>query len=85
MQLRVRNALFAGRAIPAAIGKAMVLGQPERLDVRASPELLAKIDAWRARQGDAPSRAEAVRRLVDIALRTDGSETAVRQFGRRPE
>lgn len=33
-----------------------------------SPELLALVEKWRAQQPDKPSRAEAIRRLVEEAL-----------------
>ena len=32
------------------------------------PEALARLDAWIAQQDDTPSRPEAVRRLLDVAL-----------------
>jgi hypothetical protein len=34
-----------------------------------SDEFLARVDAWAAKQPDQPGRAEAIRRLVDIALK----------------
>lgn len=34
----------------------------------AEPSLLARIDKWRAKQPDLPTRAEAVRRLITQAL-----------------
>jgi len=36
--------------------------------VRFQPDQLARLDAWIAEQGDAPSRPEAARRLIDKAL-----------------
>ena len=39
--------------------------------VRVAPDKVAALDAWRARQDDAPSRPEAIRRLVEIALRSE--------------
>ncbi len=36
--------------------------------VRLSDEFMASLDAWSARQDDAPSRSEAIRRLVEIGL-----------------
>jgi len=36
--------------------------------VRLQPEQLAKVDQWRERQDDKPSRPEAIRRLVASAL-----------------
>jgi hypothetical protein len=36
--------------------------------MRASDEFLKKIDKWRQKQPDEPSRAEAIRRLVEAGL-----------------
>lgn len=36
--------------------------------MRASPEWLQMIDDWRRQQPDIPSRAEAIRRLVEAGL-----------------
>ena len=36
---------------------------------RLSDEFMASLDAWSARQDDAPSRTEAIRRLVEIGLK----------------
>jgi hypothetical protein len=47
---------------PAPTGK----GTP--IQVRAQPDMLGAIDAWIARQDDHPSRPEAIRRLVELAL-----------------
>src|SRR5215831_16554544 len=38
------------------------------IGVRLSPDMQAQLDAWRARQADAPSRPEAIRRLLSKAL-----------------
>ena len=40
----------------------------ERFEMRLEEEALARVDRWRSKQSDLPSRAEAVRRLVDTAL-----------------
>jgi hypothetical protein len=45
------------------------LGPP--LHVRCSDEFLATLDAWRHRQADPPSRSEAIRRLVEEALKQE--------------
>ena len=37
--------------------------------MRVSDEFLKSIDKWRAKQEDKPSRAEAIRRLVEIGLK----------------
>jgi hypothetical protein len=42
--------------------------QTERFQMRVSPSFLKMIDDWRRKQPDLPSRAEAIRRLVEQAL-----------------
>lgn len=37
----------------------------------AEPSLLARVDNWRRKQADLPSRAEAVRRLLQDALKDE--------------
>jgi hypothetical protein len=43
-------------------------GKTERLELRVDEEFLAKLDAWRRKQPDLPSRASAIRQLVTLAL-----------------
>jgi hypothetical protein len=40
--------------------------QTERFQMRVSPTFLRLIDEWRRKQSDLPSRAEAIRRLVEL-------------------
>jgi uncharacterized protein YfbU (UPF0304 family) len=40
----------------------------ERFELRLDPGILESVDAWRGRQTDVPSRAEAVRRLIEAGL-----------------
>jgi len=40
----------------------------ERFEMRVPSAWLAKVDDWRRQQEDIPSRAEAIRRLVEKAL-----------------
>ena len=40
----------------------------ERFEMRLGQSVLEKVDVWRARQGDVPSRSEAVRRLMELGL-----------------
>ncbi len=42
--------------------------------MRVSPDWLEMIDEWRRKQADLPSRAEAIRRLVNIALTHPASQ-----------
>jgi hypothetical protein len=42
--------------------------QDKAINLRASAELIARIDAWAGSQEDRPSRAEAIRRLLERAL-----------------
>jgi uncharacterized protein len=46
----------------------------ERFEMRLDGEILAKVDDWRAEQNDVPSRAEAMRRLVELGLGKSTSE-----------
>jgi uncharacterized protein YfbU (UPF0304 family) len=46
--------------------------QSERFEMRLDPDLLSRIDTWRGKQDDIPSRAEAIRRLVEVALANIG-------------
>ncbi len=39
---------------------------------RLSEEFMATLDAWSARQDDAPTRSEAIRRLVELGLKAKG-------------
>jgi hypothetical protein len=44
-------------------------GQDPVTAIRLSPEMRETVDAWAARQPDKPSRSEAIRRLVEMALK----------------
>ena len=44
-------------------------GTGEPVMVRLQPKQLAKLDAWIRRQADAPTRPEAIRRLLERALK----------------
>lgn len=44
------------------------MAELKRFEMLAPPEWLEMVDDWRRRQKDLPSRAEAIRRLVDLAL-----------------
>jgi hypothetical protein len=47
--------------------------QDRLLQMRASDKFLRSIDGWRLKQADRPSRAEAIRRLVEQALASKGA------------
>ncbi len=40
----------------------------ERFEMRVDEDVLARVDEWRSGQNDVPSRAEAMRRLVELGL-----------------
>jgi hypothetical protein len=42
----------------------------ELVGVRVQPDLAKALDDWRRRQGDLPGRPEAIRRLVEIGLKS---------------
>jgi hypothetical protein len=46
--------------------------QTERFQMRVSPSFLKTVDEWRRKQPDLPSRAEAIRRLVELGLSPAG-------------
>ncbi len=46
----------------------------ERFELRLDEALLDKVDKWRAQQGDLPSRAEAMRQLVEAGLAHESRE-----------
>ncbi|MCK1437379.1 hypothetical protein [Bradyrhizobium sp. 15] len=48
---------------PPATGKGTLVG------VRLQPDDLSAVDEWRDKQSDAPTRPEAIRRLVEIGLK----------------
>src|SRR5580692_8926266 len=50
------------RGRPVTTGIGLLIG------MRWHASVLEKIDGWRRRQNDAPSRTEAIRRLVELAL-----------------
>jgi hypothetical protein len=49
-------------------------GKGEPIMVRVQPDLLEKLEAWRANQDDQPSRPEAIRRLVEHRRNGNGDE-----------
>jgi hypothetical protein len=51
--------------------KGLIMTEAEKmvqLMIRATPDMIARIDEWRRVRPDLPNRAEAVRRLVEIGL-----------------
>jgi hypothetical protein len=46
--------------------------QDRPFQMRASKEFLESVDKWRSKQPDKPSRAEAIRRLVERGLKAKG-------------
>jgi hypothetical protein len=44
----------------------------ERFEMRVPESFLRVVDDWRRKQPDLPSRAEAIRRLVELGLKAKG-------------
>jgi hypothetical protein len=42
----------------------------ELIGVRVQPDMAKQLDDWRRKQEDLPNRPEAIRRLVEIGLKT---------------
>jgi len=53
----------------------------ELIGVRCQPELVAEIDEWRRRQPDLPTRQEAMRRLIEQALKARTARSNKRREG----
>jgi uncharacterized protein len=47
----------------------------ERFEMRIDEDILGRVDSWRAKQADGPSRAEAMRRLLEAGLERSNTET----------
>ncbi len=47
----------------------------ERFEMRLDEEILSSVDDWRRQQDDVPSRAEAMRRLVELGLTKTANKT----------
>jgi len=47
----------------------------ERFEMRMDEDILARVDRWRSSQTDLPSRAEAMRRLVEVGLSRELADT----------
>jgi metal-responsive CopG/Arc/MetJ family transcriptional regulator len=64
-----------------SLSKKRRIGRPpvdtEALTVRMAVAVLKEIDNWRRRQEDLPGRPEAVRRLVEQALRENSARRAI--------
>jgi uncharacterized protein YfbU (UPF0304 family) len=52
----------------------------ERFEMRLDEDILERVDQWREAQEDVLSRAEAMRRLVEVGLARTGSETKAVRF-----
>ncbi len=55
---------------PRPPGRPTKLAQDRPFQMRVSENFLRTVDDWRRRQKDLPSRAEAIRRLVELAVRS---------------
>jgi hypothetical protein len=51
--------------------------------IRLSDEFLAKVDTWARKQDDQPGRSEAIRRLVEIGLKSKAEVSPAVKPGRR--
>jgi uncharacterized protein len=49
-----------------------MINKLQRFEMRADEEFLKAVDDWRRKQEDIPPRAEAIRRLVELALKAKG-------------
>jgi metal-responsive CopG/Arc/MetJ family transcriptional regulator len=59
--------------------------QDRQFQMRVSDEFLKAIDKWRQKQDDKPSRAEAIRRLVQQALAARPNRVSARSHYQTPK
>ena len=50
----------------------------ERFEMRLETTMIKRVDAWRRKQEDLPSRAEAFRRLIELGLSTKNTGAKVK-------
>lgn len=50
----------------------------ERFEMRLDQRILGAVDEWRGQQGDLPSRAEAIRRLIEVGLHPSDKKITLR-------
>lgn len=65
-----------------AVNAHMADEQSERFQMRVAPKFLEAVDEWRRAQTDIPSRAEAIRRLVEAGIKATEPRSADRQSRR---
>jgi hypothetical protein len=63
MRQSTKQAILKKRGRPAT-------GNAPSRTFRLSDEFMKRLDAWASAQDDTPGRSEAIRRLVEIGLRT---------------
>jgi Arc/MetJ-type ribon-helix-helix transcriptional regulator len=63
------------KVIPKRLGRPAT-GRDPVLALRLSPALRSKIEAWAKQQKDKPSRSEAIRRLIELALASKAKGTS---------
>ena len=59
------------------------MAEEPQIGLRIEDEFLKCIDGWRRKQKDLPTRSEAVRRLLEIALRDERAEAIVQNVARQ--
>jgi Ribbon-helix-helix protein, copG family len=62
MKASTKKAILKKRGRPAT-------GNAPSRTFRLTDEFIAALDAWAAKQDDAPTRSEAIRRLVELGLK----------------
>ena len=50
-----------------------------RLEIRAPTDMIERVDAWRVDQPGRPSRSQAVRHLIDLALDAEEMRTKAKK------
>jgi hypothetical protein len=72
LQAPFRSAIFVHtniKKVNTFMGRPAGRVQDRPFQMRVSETFLKAVDKWRAKQDDEPSRAEAIRRLVEMGLK----------------
>jgi hypothetical protein len=81
LQASLRSAIYVHtniKKVNTFMGRPPGRIQDRPFQMRVSDAFLRAIDKWRAKQDDKPSRAEAIRRLVELGLKAKPKDKSAR-------
>ena len=71
----VKVVRLKGKYVPSPMSMAP---KTERFEMRLETTMIKRVEAWRRKQEDLPSRAEAFRRLIELGLSTKNTGAKVK-------